>query len=333
MDRIELKNSYSIVAANADTFKSVLLVELAHLLDTAKIALGVPLETRIKTWESINHKLERKQLEPEKLEDLNDLIGIRIILLFRKDLDQVEKLIRDSLTVLEAEDAGSKLTEMQFGYQSQHYVVEVPESWLAAPSRKGLGNFKVEIQVRTLAQHIWAAASHHLQYKREASVPLKLRRSINRASALLETVDIEFMRLLEEREIYKETDMISEGDDTPLNVETVEAILTNLFPSRNRGDTENYDELLLDINELGISSPAQLKKILNKKLKKTMESDAIHAEKHEYTTDYYFTHVGLAREALRAEFGCETVSDIMKARSAKKALAIRPYTGSIPSKP
>jgi ppGpp synthetase/RelA/SpoT-type nucleotidyltranferase len=59
-----------------------------------------------------------------------------------------------------------------------------------------------ELQLRTLAQHIWAVASHKLQYKREASVPVPIRRSINRVSALLEMVDLEFDRVLLEREQY-----------------------------------------------------------------------------------------------------------------------------------
>jgi ppGpp synthetase/RelA/SpoT-type nucleotidyltranferase len=35
--------------------------------------------------------------------------------------------------------------------------------------RLGLGGLRAEVQVRTTAQHIWAAASHKLQYKHEES--------------------------------------------------------------------------------------------------------------------------------------------------------------------
>lgn len=59
-----------------------------------------------------------------------------------------------------------------------------------------MSGLKAEVQVRTVTQHVWAAASHVLQYKQEASVPLPVRRSIYRVSALLETVDLEFERVL-----------------------------------------------------------------------------------------------------------------------------------------
>jgi putative GTP pyrophosphokinase len=71
--------------------------------------------------------------------------------------------------VLERQDAQLRLAEDQFGYASIHFAVELPASWLRVPSRAGLGGLRAEIQVRTTAQHIWAAASHKLQYKHEES--------------------------------------------------------------------------------------------------------------------------------------------------------------------
>lgn len=99
--------------------------------------------------------------------DLDDLIGIRVILLFHRDLERIDRILRDELDVLAAEDTGSRLSETQFGYQSQHYIVRIPESWQNTPSFSGLRSLTAEVQVRTVAQHIWAAASHKLQYEQE----------------------------------------------------------------------------------------------------------------------------------------------------------------------
>ena len=107
-------------------------------------------------------KIERKSLEVKDIKSLPDLIGIRSILLFRTDLERVEKLILETFNVLSSEDTAKRLGEAQFGYQSQHYVLRLPEPWLAIPSMADLGELQVDIQVRTLAQHIWAAASHKL---------------------------------------------------------------------------------------------------------------------------------------------------------------------------
>ncbi|WP_420266646.1 hypothetical protein [Candidatus Magnetominusculus dajiuhuensis] len=54
----------------------------------------------------------------------------------------------------------------------------------------------VEIQVRTLAQHLWAAASHYLNYKERKDVASPFLRPMGRISALLDMVDDEYDRLL-----------------------------------------------------------------------------------------------------------------------------------------
>ncbi len=148
------------------------------------------MEGRVKSLASIEEKIERKGLTLQSVTALDDLIGVRAILLFRKDLKIADKLISKTFHVLHKEDTATRLADDSFGYQSQHYVVQLPKSWSKIPSFSELGTIRVELQVRTLAQHIWAAASHKLQYKKENSVPPPLRRAISRVSALLETVDL-----------------------------------------------------------------------------------------------------------------------------------------------
>lgn len=237
-----------------------------------------------------------------------------MILLFRRDLIAVDKLLRTALNIKSSEDTSLRLSDTQFGYQSQHYIIEVPNAWLKIPSWGDLGGIRVEIQVRTLAQHIWAAASHKLQYKHEASVPLPLRRSINRASALLETVDLEFDRLLDERLLYVQDQMKHEPSDTPLNVEVVGSILSEIFHARSKRVGEPYDELLIDLNHFGVKTAGELRHIINKHMKTIMLKDAKEAESHNRQSGEYFMHVGLVREALRCEFGEIQVSDFLKSR-------------------
>ena len=101
-------------------------------------------------------------------------------------------------------------------YQSLHYIIRIPKHWLKVSTFADLGELKAEIQLRTLAQHIWAATSHKLQYKHEDSVPPPIRRSIYRVSALLETVDLEFERVLAERGTYIEESAKGTVQDEPL---------------------------------------------------------------------------------------------------------------------
>lgn len=311
MSYSDLKVSYSKVEPRAKRLKLALSAELDHLLNENGVTLGVPIESRVKEWSSIEEKLVRKSLVLEQVEELDDLVGLRLILLFRKDLKAVDRLLRDFLLVRSAEDTSLRLSDTQFGYQSQHYIIEAPKNWLSIPSWGDLGGIRVEIQVRTMAQHIWAAASHKLQYKREASVPLPLRRSINRASALLETVDIEFDRLLDDRLVYLKDELKNETPSSLLNVEILDAILLEIFPSANRTREEDFDELLAELDHFGIKTAGQLRDLLKKHFDSIMAEDAKYAKGE----DFYFQHIGLAREGLRKEFGDNAVSEFMQARS------------------
>ncbi len=289
-----------------------MLAELDHLLKKENVALGVPIESRIKAWESIAEKAERKSIEFDSVAKLNDLIGIRLILLFSKDLAVVSKMLNSNLTVIQSEDKSAQLGESQFGYQSQHFIIKAPDEWTKLPTWSDLGGLRVEIQVRTLAQHIWAAVSHKLQYKQEAGVPPPLRRAINRASALLETVDVEFDRLLIARDEYLEAESVVSDPDELLNVDLVEAVLTKIFPSANKSESEDYNDLLGDLVNFGIDNVGRLREVMKRHYVKIMDEEKKYTKKHR--TPVFFRHVGLARHGLRCEFGSQAVTDFFVAK-------------------
>src|ERR1700690_3888715 len=98
----------------------------------------------------------------------------------------------------------------------------------------GLANLRAEIQVRTTAQHIWAEASQTLLYKNEKAVPQTLKRAIYRVSALLETVDLEFERVLSDRDDYKaEVAQTALAEET-LDVDTLQQVLGESWPSAKK---------------------------------------------------------------------------------------------------
>ncbi|WP_236190885.1 GTP pyrophosphokinase [Pseudomonas pharyngis] len=312
MDTSTLKESYFQVSQQAERLKVLLTAQLEHLLKKVDISLGVPIEARVKDWQSIEDKIVRKSLSLDKLVDLDDFLGVRLILLFQKDISAVEAILNTNLNVISSEDTALRLTESQFGYQSKHFVVELPKEWLNVPSWNDLGAIRIEIQVRTLAQHIWAAVSHKLQYKKEKSVPRPLLRSINRASALLECVDVEFDRILDARELYIEQNAKEGNRDDILNVDIIETILSKHFPAQNKGPDEDLDDLLIDLHDFGIKTSGQLTDLINKHYNEIMNSDESHAFKAGSGKGFYFKHIGLAREGLRKEFGDEVISDYLK---------------------
>jgi putative GTP pyrophosphokinase len=319
-----LRLQYQDHVSRANRLREAVVEQVSTLLEKGTVTLGVPIESRVKDWNSIEEKLIRKSLGLSKITDLDDLVGVRVILLFRRDLLPIEELLGKTFDILSKEDTSSRLADAQFGYQSHHFIVAIPASWAKIPTFSDLQGLRTEIQVRTLSQHIWAAASHKLQYKHEDSVPPPLRRTIYRVSALLETVDLEFERVLEERKNYVEKEIPAISQDEKLNVDLLAATLDDILPTSNKdGDDEIYAELLPDLFHFNIDTVGKLRHLLQKHLKKIEETDANDAKSHSRVLDeyperererisrgIYYTHVGLAREALHCEFG-EDVQEYM----------------------
>lgn len=313
----KLKEDYDARRDPAEKFRSALAQQIKELISKENISLAVPIESRVKSWSSISSKIDRSNLELENILQLNDFVGIRLILLFKRDLNRCRKLIEEELEIVEQEDTASRLDESQFGYQSYHYVIKLPEKWLSTPTLSDFSEYKVEIQVRTIAQHIWAAASHNLQYKQEASVPNTIKRSIYRVSALLETVDLEFERVLDEREEYVK-EVKPETQDETLNVDVLKKILDAHLPIENRVDNEEYSQLIQLLSNCGITRSSELISFIQEQRERALKKDAkivsrfkvglppeepIAYEPERVTTKgVYYTHSGLVITMLANKF-------------------------------
>jgi putative GTP pyrophosphokinase len=336
MNSETLRIQYQDNVGRAERLREAVVQQLSELLAAKGLTLGVPMESRVKTWTSLEEKLERKSVDIESVFALDDLIGVRTIFLFRSDLDRAMDLVAQNFDVISREDTGARLSESEFGYQSHHFVVRLPKGWLSLPSLANLGDFVVELQVRTLAQHIWAAASHKLQYKQEAGVPPPLRRSINRVSALLETVDLEFERVLDERRSYVAATVSAPPEDGTLNVDSLAALLSELLPPENKKAAEPYADLLTDLAVLKIDTPRELRKIVIAHLAAAKERDRVLVMEHrsgEQQSDepdvservakgVFYAHVGLVREALRQELG-DAADAVFKERNKRKRPRVR----------
>jgi ppGpp synthetase/RelA/SpoT-type nucleotidyltranferase len=312
----ELQKEYELSAPLCEQFGRELTRQLEELLSEKNISLGFPLQCRVKKIDSILEKIERSSLEITHVQELNDLIGLRIILLFRRDVESVKALIKKNLKVFSEEDTQSRLGESEFGYSSVHFQVGLLSSWKKMPTFKKSGELRAEIQVRTVAQHIWATASHILQYKRETGVPPPVRRSIHRASALLETVDLEFERVLEERNSYLKRPKGNLSEDV-LNVDLLAKILDELLPAKNKDteEKENYADLLQDLFAFSIKSGPQLRDLLAENLEAVFAEEEgeikqrlgldkpAGTSKERIERGVFYTHVGLARTALRNKVG------------------------------
>jgi putative GTP pyrophosphokinase len=149
-----LRNSYDSQVSVASRFAERLAEQIYEVISSNDITLAVPIEKRVKSWQSVSAKIERNKLELSDVGQVGDFVGVRVILLFRRDLERVIKLLSMSLKVTSSEDALERLGVEMFGYQSVHLQAEMPESWGQVPTLKAFAGLKAEIQVRTAAQQI-----------------------------------------------------------------------------------------------------------------------------------------------------------------------------------
>lgn len=309
----ELREEYETLLNTASRFKNEIVAQISAMVQSEDIHLAVPIESRVKKWDSISSKLDRLPLRVDSLKNLQDFVGVRIIVLFRRDAERLIRLISEKFKVLKSEDTSTRLREDQFGYLSTHMIVKVPDEWLKVPTMCSLGDLTAELQIRTLAQHMWAAASHVLQYKQEANVPMPVRRSIHRVSALLETIDIEFDGVLDARDKYRA--QLRTDTSESLNADSLERLLDSLFPAKNKEGTENYSVMLKELSDFKIHTTDEVERLVKKHLRPALDEDSKFASEYlglAWVPDsrkermreksVYFTHVGLLRTIMKLEF-------------------------------
>lgn len=291
--------------------------QISKLLEDSDAKLAVPIQFRAKTWESILNKVSEKRFEiKSSILEMQDLVGFRIILIFKQDIEIVAKIIRESFKQIKEYDTGEKLAEDQFGYSSKHLVVEINEDWLKLPTLRNFKDLKCEIQIRTLSQHAWAEASNIFQYKSENNVPAPLKRRISRIAALLETVDYEFEQISNERLHYKEQLVKDLDKNQELNVDLLQKILQAKF-GITRKLSEDYSSLLEDLKHFGINSEKKLDTFFIEYIEQALESEksviaymqveevansAIH---NNYDNGLFFTITGIIRQMLFEAFAEE----------------------------
>lgn len=151
---------------------------------------GIDIYGRAKEIDSLLKKLI---LKPDKTyESMTDKAGIRVVVKFTEEVDIVGEFIERRFTHHKKDDKRASLKVNQVGYQGIHYDIKLNDD-----ETKGtkFGGIWAEVQIRTLAQHLWSDMSHELGYKPDLNVPDPMLRRLNRLSALVEVADDEFARL------------------------------------------------------------------------------------------------------------------------------------------
>ncbi|MGB4775552.1 MAG: hypothetical protein WBP45_10290 [Daejeonella sp.] len=272
-----IEKEYDTLFPKCESLCKEIVKQLEHLIEKENIQLAVPLQYRTKTFASISEKLQQKRFNIKKsLLELQDLSGIRIITLFKRDSIKVAELVNSFFKIVNQYNTEERLDENEFGYSSIHIVCQVKKKWLHLPSFSQFENLKLEIQIRTLSQHSWAAASNFFQYKKEDNVPKPLKRSISRISALLETVDLEFERLLIDRANYRAEAKEQVNDKSKnllLNVDLLEEILESKLPAKFKSTEDDCSILIDNLIVLGYTTVENLNTLIEKQLLAVLEEN------------------------------------------------------------
>lgn len=105
-----------------------------------KSGLGVQgIESRIKRRSSLEEKLNRKRDKYDALEDITDILGLRVITFFTDDVDKVAKVVSEIFHVdkIHSVDQREVISPTNFGYLSLHYICSLPKDQEFPENRPG----------------------------------------------------------------------------------------------------------------------------------------------------------------------------------------------------
>jgi len=111
-----------------------------------------------KSPESVAKKIQQKRISrPEySLNDVEDIVGLRVVCVYPSDIEIVAKYIR-GLAGNELSIISDQKKDYQSGYTGHHFVVSLIDP--------ALNDIKCEVQVVTMLFEAWAYKTHPLTYK------------------------------------------------------------------------------------------------------------------------------------------------------------------------
>lgn len=242
-------------------------------------------KARIKRPESALDKIFRK---PEDFPDgvhlnsvfaMTDAVAGRVVVYFLANLIQVHReIITNNLLEVSTKrppiaylssDLFERLglTDIErkskdSGYASLHYVVRFRDSSVPKERRPWF-----EIQVRTIAEHMWGEIEHILGYKPDKRTSFAVKKQFQIIGSQLTSIDEHFNLLFEELSRFQQEVIFKDSD--PLNAENLPAVLNDMGIGCAQRE---IDGLLKLLNSRGIetvkilndvATPNHLEKIRN----------------------------------------------------------------------
>ena len=177
------------------------------------------IEYRVKSEKSLAGKLEMKGSKYKTIDDVTDLVGLRVITFYTDEVDKVAAIAKRIFNIDWQESVDKRKHQLNaFGYNSLHYIC-----------RLKTGSPRFELQMRTALQHVWSTIEHDTGYKGDVMIPSEYRRQFSRLAGMLELIDDEFSRLRIVLTDYRRQiqSLVKNGqlDDVPLSTDSFRSYL------------------------------------------------------------------------------------------------------------
>jgi len=155
------------------------------------------LDSRIKEFDSLLKKATEKKLG-NPLAEMTDIVGLRVVCLFRSDVEKAKEVIRETFSIIKEDEKRTKMPKNLFDFAETHFDVKLntlPDNRLGFDEKgtlKRLSEIVFEIQVRTICEHAWISTSHNLFYKSDNTVPQIIERDFYAINGLFYIADTHF---------------------------------------------------------------------------------------------------------------------------------------------
>ncbi|MGT2960254.1 GTP pyrophosphokinase [Streptococcus caballi] len=165
---------------------------------------------RVKSVQSIKEKMSLRGIREENIaQDLQDIAGLRIMVQFVDDIDDVLALLRSrhDMTIIQERDYINNMKAS--GYRSYHVIIEYPVDTI-----NGQKTVLAEIQIRTLAMNFWATIEHSLNYKYQGEFPDEIKKRLETTAKIALELDEEMRKI---REDIREAQLLFDPASRKLN--------------------------------------------------------------------------------------------------------------------
>ena len=300
--RQEAAANYSVIRETNVRFAAELESLLTRVLNAKRIAFH-QVTARAKTVDKFADKAVKPEEEhPERpkyanpMVDITDMTGVRVIVLNRSALKDVDDTVRTLFKERERTDKGDRNLERgTVGYESIHYLVQFNSDRSDLLENREFANLTAEIQIRTILQHAWAEIEHDIRYKTSSDPHKVISQRFAALAGLVNIGDREFdeiYRLDKERrqgvrgsaqiseDEIPEKETISKKESREVIAASISALTTTDAPSftqmspRTLIANRQYPEAILAYNRLIASEPTQFAHFIGRARARFLNGDA-----------------------------------------------------------